>query len=302
MAAPRPPVKHPPVQPSRQLAELGVRARHSLGQHFLRSEGILDKILAAYTPVEGDILVEIGPGLGALTRRLVATGLPVVAIEKDKTLGPALMGELGSPPNLQVIQADAMNFDWEGLPGAATQRVLVANLPYNVATPLIFRFFERQPVVREALVMIQKEVADRILAREGSDAYGALSVMMGYYTTGRRVCVVPPGAFHPPPRVHSAVIHLWARTEPPFDAGDASRLRRVVSASFQGRRKTLRNALTQGGWDRSTVEDICLKVGISPDVRGETLSLAQFCALSRNLPLSTTVGIMGEDSTPPGDT
>lgn len=297
----RPPPRQPPVQPSRQLAELGVKARHNLGQHFLRSEGILDKILAAYTPREGDVLVEIGPGLGALTRRLVATGLPVVAIEKDKTLGPALLGELGSPANLQVVQADAMTYDWEALPATASRRVLVANLPYNVATPLIFRFFERQPLVREALVMIQKEVADRILATEKSDAYGALSVMMGYYTTGRRVCLVPPGAFHPPPKVHSAVIHLWARSEPPFDAGDAKRLRRVVSASFQGRRKTLRNALTQGGWERDVVEQVCRQVGISPDVRGETLSLAQFCALSRNLPVTSSVGIMGEDLTSPGD-
>jgi 16S rRNA (adenine1518-N6/adenine1519-N6)-dimethyltransferase len=250
----------------------GHRARKRFGQHFLHDPTVLERIVQAVDPRPGDRLLEIGPGTGALTARLLAHGLPLDVIEIDRDLAAALRERWGT--RLTLHEGDALEFDYAAL---AQQRGgplrLIGNLPYNISTPLLFRLLAFLPAVQDMHIMLQKEVIDRMAATPGSDDYGRLTVMLAPWLQVEKLFDVGPGAFKPPPRVWSAVARVDVLPQPRFTVPPAYGA--VVAAAFSARRKTLRNAL------RALLpESAYATCGIDPGLRPEVLAPAQFAALA----------------------
>jgi len=279
------------------------RARKRFGQHFLEAAWAA-KLVAGLAVAPDDVFIEIGPGLGALTRPLAATGVAIRAIEVDRDLAAALAE--WAPPNLSLIVGDFLALDDAGvLPdGGGTIRV-VGNLPYNLSSPILFRILALARAtgrVRDAVVMLQREVADRVLAAPGGGDYGPLAVMLGLFADRSRVLSLPPGAFRPPPQVHSAVVRLAFRP-PPVPVASFDAVDRLVRTAFQQRRKTLANALrplldraisqAAGQGEAAplrTAADLAVVLsgaGIDPTRRPETLTPVEFVRLADTLiPLS----------------
>ena len=257
----------------------GLSAKKSLGQNFLLDLNLTSKIARLAGDLTGCDVLEIGPGPGGLTRGLLAEGARrVLAIEKDARCLPAL-NEIAAiyPDRLQIIGGDALDIDPRDHLSPPIR--VAANLPYNVGTELLVRWLtpEHWPPFWESLtLMFQKEVALRITAQPGSKAYGRLSILAQWRTQARIVMELPPEAFSPPPKIHSAVVHLQARAEPLFPA-DADKLSRVVAAAFNQRRKMLRAALKVLAKD---AEARIESVGIAPTARAEEISIEGFCRLS----------------------
>ena len=264
------------------IAAHGLRARKSLGQNFLLDLNLTAKIARVAGDLSGSDVLEVGPGPGGLTRGLLALGARrVVAIEKDARCLPAL-AEIAAayPGRLEVVGGDALEVDWAAL--LAPPRRIVANLPYNVGTELLVRWLTPPvwpPAWESLTLMFQREVAERIVARPGGKAYGRLAVLAQWRAEARIAMSLPAEAFTPPPKVHSAVVHLTALPEPRFPA-DPAILSRVVQAAFGQRRKMLRAALRGVAPD---IEDRLRAVGIDPTERAEQVSIAGFCALAREL-------------------
>lgn len=264
------------------LAAHGLVPKKSLGQHFLLDEGLLGSIVASAGDLTGIHVVEIGPGPGGLTRALLAgPAASVTVIEKDTRFLP-LLEELRAHAGerLQIIARDALKCD--PLTLAPEPRAILANLPYNIGTELVAHWLEQlaehgAASYRHITVMLQEEVAERLMATPGSKAYGRLSVLARWLTEPVLLRRVPPGAFTPPPSVMSAVIQLRPRPHPLAEA-DARTLIRVVAAAFNQRRKMLRRSLTSLGVD---TEPLLAAAGIDPTRRPETLSVEEFCALAR---------------------
>ena len=271
------------LPPLRQVIDdHGIAAKKSLGQNFLLDLNLTAKIARLAGDLSQCDVLEIGPGPGGLTRGLLAEGARrVLAIEKDSRCMPAL-AEIAAayPGKLEVINGDALDVD--PLAHLTPPIRIAANLPYNVGTELLIRWLTPQdwpPFWSSLTLMFQKEVAERIVAQPGSKAYGRLALLAQWRTDARIVLHLPPEAFSPPPKVHSAVVHLTALPEPKFPA-DPKKLEQVVARAFNQRRKMLRAALKGMAPD---IEDRLLASGIQPTDRAETVSLEQFCALSRNL-------------------
>ncbi|MEX0369141.1 MAG: 16S rRNA (adenine(1518)-N(6)/adenine(1519)-N(6))-dimethyltransferase RsmA [Tateyamaria sp.] len=264
------------------IATHGLSARKSLGQNFLLDLNLTAKIARQAGDLSGADVLEIGPGPGGLTRGLLSEGArKVLAIEKDARCLPAL-NEIADryPGRLQVIEGDALDID--PLAHLNSPIRVAANLPYNVGTELLVRWLTPQtwpPFWQSLTLMFQREVAERIVAQPGSKAYGRLAVLAQWRANARIVMSLPPGAFTPPPKVSSAVVHLTALPEPRFDA-DATVLSKVVAAAFNQRRKMLRSALKSLAPD---IEDRLRAVGIAPTERAEQVSIEAFCALARNI-------------------
>ena len=274
-AAPRAPV-HRPATRGRTRA---------LGQHFLRDRTVVDRVLELVAPTARDLVVEIGPGRGALTESLAARAGRLLALEIDGGLAAALQARFADAPSVEILQADARRFDYAGLRARRPDpegRVLVAgNLPYSVGKPILAALVESGAVIDEMTLMLQKEVADRVAAPPGSKTYGALSVLTQAAAAVRLAFPVPPGAFSPPPQVDSAVLHLRPHREPPVPLPDPRRFAAVVRAAFGQRRKSLANALAAGlAVPAETARDRCQAAGIDPGRRAETLSLAEFAHLA----------------------
>ncbi len=270
------------------LARHGLRPDRRRGQHFLVDANVLAKILAAAELREEDRVLEIGPGLGTVTRELAARAERVVAVEVDRRLLPVLEETLSGLDNVTVVAGDALRVDLDALcPGDPGSWKVVANLPYYLTGPLVARLLTLgarggRPPGRfgRLVVMVQEEVAARLVAAPGSEAYGAFSVLVQYHATAEAVARVSPNCFYPPPEVVSAVVRLEARREPPV-AAEPRALFAVVRAAFGQRRKSLRNALSSGlGLAPREVEEALRAAGIAPGRRGETLSLAEFGALA----------------------
>ncbi|MBL8697371.1 MAG: 16S rRNA (adenine(1518)-N(6)/adenine(1519)-N(6))-dimethyltransferase RsmA [Alphaproteobacteria bacterium] len=266
------------LPPLRLVAERhGLFARKSLGQHFLFDLNLTRRIADAAGDLSTGTTIEVGPGPGGLTRGLLAAGAAhVIAIERDERFVPVL-AEIAAayPGRLEVMTADAMKVAVHAL--GATPRRVVANLPYNVGTPLLIDWLEHPEDFVGLTVMLQKEVVERVVAAPGTDAYGRLAVAAQWHWTARRVFDVPAGAFVPPPKVASAILRLEPRAEPVAPAPRAM-LGRVVAAAFGQRRKMLRSALRALGGDPLAP---LAAAGIDPTARAETLPVTAFCALAR---------------------
>jgi 16S rRNA (adenine1518-N6/adenine1519-N6)-dimethyltransferase len=271
------------VSAIRELAARhGIRPKRSLGQHFLIDPNLARAIAADAAIGPGDRVVEIGAGLGSLTRALAEAGADVVAIEADRALLPALEESVAGLARVRVGHADAMEFDWvEEL--RESDWVLVANLPYNVATPLVLETLRRAPQIRRMLVMVQREVGERLVAEPGGDAYGAPSVRVAYRAEASLVRRVSPSVFWPRPTVESVVVRLIRRDRPPVDVPE-ERLWRVVDAGFAERRKTMRNAVRRLGVEADRADELLRMSEIDPSARAETLSLQDFARLATVVP------------------
>ncbi|HZR26340.1 MAG TPA: 16S rRNA (adenine(1518)-N(6)/adenine(1519)-N(6))-dimethyltransferase RsmA [Vicinamibacterales bacterium] len=252
------------------------RARRRFGQHFLEGAWV-DKLIRAIDPQPDQTFIEIGPGRGALTRPLAARAKQVIAYEIDRDLAAELRGTM--PANVSVIEGDFLDANPESrIPNPVR---VAANLPYNVASPIMFRLIDwsrRGVPITDATLMLQKEVADRLLAKPGSKDYGVLTVLIGHRASVERVLSLPPGAFRPPPKVHSAVVRLrFHDPEPPVR--DEAGFEDLVKRAFSQRRKTLGNAL--GGLTPQRCQST-LAPPIDLRRRAETLSIAEFAVLSNN--------------------
>ncbi len=251
----------------------GLDPSRALGQNFLCDPGTIDKIVRLAGVEEGDHVVEIGPGLGSLTLALAEAGAVVVAVELDRYLVPVLrevVDGVGRSPVI-VIEHDAMTLDWDAalgdVAGANTSWSVVANLPYNVATPLVLDLLAAQPRFDRWLVMVQREVGERLAAGPGTKAYGIPSVLTAYWGTARVVASVPPQVFLPQPNVDSALVRIDRHTEPPIDAPFTA-VERLVRAGFGQRRKMLRRSLS-AFLDSDQIE----AAGVAPTARAEELTL-----------------------------
>jgi 16S rRNA (adenine1518-N6/adenine1519-N6)-dimethyltransferase len=251
-----------------------IYARKRFGQHFLHDRSVLDRIVRELDPRADQALLEIGPGRGALTEKLVGRGRSLDAVEIDRDLAALLRQRFGATPGFELHEADALEFDLAALARQRGTRLrVIGNLPYNISTPLLFHVAAAHEHIDDLHVMLQKEVIDRIVAAPGSGDYGRLTVMLAPWFEARHLFDVGPGAFTPAPRVWSAVARLSVRREPAFAVPQAFAL--TVSAAFSQRRKTLRNAL------RALLDvEAITAAGVDPGARPETLSPAQFAALA----------------------
>lgn len=261
----------------------GIRAKKAYGQNFLGDPGLLRRIVGAAGVGPQDRVLEIGPGLGSLTWFLSQAAERVLAVELDRALLPVLQDTLSDCENVQILQGDAMKLD---LDLVCRERLgegpydVVANLPYYITTPIVMKLLEASSA-RRVTVMVQREVAQRMVAAPGSKAYGVLSVMAQYYAAVSVALEVPAGAFVPRPAVDSALVRLDRLAQPAADA-PAKPFRRMVQAGFAMRRKTLSNNLMSAySLNRAGADALIRAAGLDPGVRAETLTLAQFAALTR---------------------
>jgi 16S rRNA (adenine1518-N6/adenine1519-N6)-dimethyltransferase len=266
-------VTHSPSAIRSLLAEHGLVPSRALGQNFVADANTVRRVARLAEVGEGDAVVEVGAGLGSLTLALLETGAEVTAIETDAHLVPILR-ELAEPAGATVIEADAMRLDWGGLLAGRPSWVLVANLPYNLATPLVLDLLERAPAIERMLVMVQLEVGERLAAHPGTKAYGIPSVRRAWWADASVVGKVPPTVFVPAPRVESALVDV-RRHAPAGDAARRSAVFTLVEAGFGQRRKMLRRSLA----GLATGEDL-EAAGIRPEARGEELELDDWLRLA----------------------
>lgn len=256
----------------------GHKARKRFGQNFLEDDNVIQNIISAISPQAGQKMVEIGPGLGALTRYLLPALKRLDVIELDRDLAARLPNTLVGLGELHLHQADALNFDFSQLITDEQKLRVVGNLPYNISTPLIFHLLSHSDSISDMAFMLQKEVVDRLGAEPDTADYGRLSVMVQYRCQVDWLLGVPPEAFNPAPKVQSAVVKLTPWQKSPYNCDNEALLQRVVSTAFNQRRKTLRNCL------KGLAEELDFEaVGISPSLRAEVLSVQQFVQLTNQL-------------------
>ncbi|OOG24768.1 16S rRNA (adenine(1518)-N(6)/adenine(1519)-N(6))-dimethyltransferase [Thioalkalivibrio denitrificans] len=251
------------------------RPRKRFGQHFLHDAAVIAKMVSAIAPRAQDTLVEIGPGLGALTLPLLARVGRLHVVELDRDVIPRLQERCREAGELIVHSADALRFDFAALAPPRGRLRVVGNLPYNISTPLIFHLLEASHAIADMHFLLQKEVVDRLVAAPGSGEYGRLSVMVQYRCRTEALFRVGPGAFNPPPKVDSAYVRLVPLDTPPHPARDETLFAALVNQAFTQRRKTLRNAVRHLA-DADTIR----AAGINPGARAETLGVKQFADLA----------------------
>lgn len=258
---------------------IGHVPRKRFGQNFLQDANVIRRIVSCITPARGQVVLEVGPGQGALTQPLLDSGAHIVAVEIDRDLAAALRERHASTPHFTLREMDALQLDL-GVVAAevgTSQFRVVGNLPYNISTPLLFHLLQQRQYITDMHFMLQKEVVQRLAAEPGGKDYGRLSVMAQYYCHVSLLFDVPPGSFFPPPKVMSAIVRLQPRT-PATLAKDEQLLSTLVNTAFQQRRKTLRNTLKT-----IASEAQILAANIKPDARAETLSVSDFVHLANIL-------------------
>lgn len=274
----------------REISEKhGFRRADSLGQNFLVDRNIIEKIIDAAELTEGTLVIEIGPGMGALTQVAAEKAVKVIAVEIDRHLIPVLGEVVGHLDNVEIINQDILKTDINELIESEKKNfatsdheidkvVILGNLPYYITTPIIMGILERQIEMDTMVIMMQKEVAERIVAEPGGKTYGALSIACQFFCETNYVTTVPRTVFQPQPKVDSAVLRLDKRTELPWEIGAGGRklFFEVVRAGFNRRRKTLLNALTALGIDKTELRSILDGAGVEPSRRAETLSIQEF--------------------------
>ena len=262
----------------------GFKFSKSLGQNFLIDDNVIDKIIDGARVKEGDKVIEVGPGIGTLTREMAKRAEKVVAVEIDKNLIPILKETLADFDNTEVVNEDILKVDInklvdEKLSGGPVK--LIANLPYYITTPIVMKFLEEDIPVTDIVVMVQKEVADRMNAVPSTKDYGALSVAVQYYCDTEIVAKAPRHMFIPQPKVDSTVIGLHIREERKYKADNEQLFFKTVKVAFGQRRKTLLNSLSSMGvLDKAKIKEVLAEAGIDEKRRGETLSIEEFAHLS----------------------
>ncbi|MFD4676801.1 16S rRNA (adenine(1518)-N(6)/adenine(1519)-N(6))-dimethyltransferase RsmA [Lentzea sp. NPDC058450] len=268
-----------PAEVRRLAAELDIRPTKKLGQNFVHDPNTVRKIVTAADLTEDDIVLEVGPGLGSLTLALLPAASQVVAVEIDPPLArrlPQTAQELdpANAPKLHVVEKDALKVTQEDLPVQPT--AIVANLPYNVAVPVVLHLLAELPSLQKGLVMVQAEVADRMAAKPGNKIYGVPSVKLAWYAEAKKAGSIGKNVFWPAPNVDSGLVS-FRRHEKPLSTVDRKKLFQIVDAAFAQRRKTLRSALK--AWSPN-VDEILEKAGIDPQLRGEQLSVIDFIRIA----------------------
>ena len=270
---------------TRILEEHGLSPRRAFGQNFVADPNTVRRIARLAGVGPGDLVIEIGAGLGSLTLALAETGADVIAIEIDHGIVPVLRTVVSSSPNVTVIEGDAMTLDWAQLIPVDRTATVVANLPYNIATPLIADLLDSMPRIERYVVMVQKEVAQRLAAAPRTNDYGAVSVKVAYWAHAKLLGDVPPSVFIPRPKVTSSIIEIARRLEPADHSENrdvpAVELFAVVRKAFGQRRKMLRRSLSD-----ITSPEIFDRAHISPEARPEELDVAQWIRLTRQIILS----------------
>jgi len=265
------------VKPAELLRRHGLRPKKAWGQNFLGDERLLGSLAALARVGRGDWVVELGAGLGHFTRALAAAGAQVIAVERDRELVPVLRAEL---PEVEVAEADAKSFDLRAVAQRAGKRVVVCgNLPYHLSSPILFHLLDQRDAVRRAVLLLQREVAERVAARAGGRDYGLLSVLVQHVADASIGLEVPRHAFTPPPDVESAALVLDFLPAPRAEVRDEARFRALVKAAFSQRRKTLWNAVKSLPGAREALG----RAGIDPQRRGETLTVEEFAAVERGI-------------------
>lgn len=267
-----------------RLKKHHITLQKKYGQNFIGDPALLERIATVCDWQPGDRALEIGPGAGTLTRAIAREAEEVLAIEIDRRLAPLLEGTLADCANVHLVFTDALKADLDALMrdtlGWDGRYKLIANLPYYITTPLIMHVLEDSEKVSELVIMVQKEVGERLCAAPGSKAYGAVTVMVQYAATVARAFDVGRHAFVPAPEVDSTILHLIPYEKRPIQAQSDAVLRRVVKAAFSQRRKTLRNSLSSLGCDKALIKQALEAASIEDSRRAETLSVAEFVALA----------------------
>jgi 16S rRNA (adenine1518-N6/adenine1519-N6)-dimethyltransferase len=278
------------ISPRQALKRLGRRPAKGLGQHFLIHRATAEKIAAAIRPGTGDVVVEIGAGLGALTLPLCKSGARVVAVEIDRGVATFLRDEiLSEVPRdlLTVLAADILEVDLFSLSTRWGRKLkVIGNLPYQISSPVLFKLMDAAPCIDEAVLMLQGEVAERLLAEGGSRDHGILSVTMAYHCDRSRLMRLKPSQFFPPPKVDSTVVRVVFRPWPGEQQVEAAWLLKVARAAFSHRRKTLRNSLMSGvlpGLTPGTLDEVLGDAGIEPGRRPESLTIEEYVRLAHAL-------------------
>lgn len=271
------------------LERFGFSFQKKFGQNFLIDQNILENIISEAGITKDDFVLEIGPGIGTMTQYICEAARKVVAVEIDKNLIPILEETLKDYTNVTVINEDILKIDLqtfiqENNEGRPIK--IVANLPYYITTPIIMELFESHAPIESITVMVQKEVADRMQVGPGTKDYGALSLAVQYYSNPKVVMVVPPSCFMPRPNVSSSVIRLERYVEPPVQVSNEKLMFQIIRASFNQRRKTLANGLSNGlnlTISKEELMNIFLELGWKENIRGEALTLEQFAQLSNSI-------------------
>jgi len=258
------------------------RARKRFGQNFLHDDAVISRIVRAIAPTAGEHLLEIGPGQGALTAQLIESGAALDAVELDRDLIAPLLLRFGNRPNFTLHQADALSFELTKVSLGSAKLRVVGNLPYNISTPLIFHLLASIEQIADMHFMLQKEVVERLAAKPGNGGWGRLSVMVQYYCEAEYLFSVPPSAFHPQPKVESAIVRLKPHRQLPHPAKDVRLLERLLREAFGQRRKMLRSSL-------SHLLDVAAitAAGVDARLRPEQLDLESFVRLADQLALHT---------------
>jgi 16S rRNA (adenine1518-N6/adenine1519-N6)-dimethyltransferase len=268
------------------LSDHGLHPKKSLGQHFLVDYNVLRRIADATGVGPEDHVLEIGTGLGILTRELASRGARVLSVEVDKSLLPVLNETLGRLNSVELVLADFLKLD---LPSFLAERwegkwIVASNLPYCITSPIITKLISSKQLFSRIVVTVQKEVADRLVAPPGSEQYGALTVFVQYHCEVEQLMTISPRVFFPTPQVESALVRLVPREFPAVDVPNEELFFKIVRSAFGKRRKTLLNALASSrepGWTREQVLAILQSAGVDPSRRGETLSITEFAELSK---------------------
>lgn len=280
-----------PAKTREIMHQFGVSPKKALGQNFLIDSNILDKIVAAGEIQRNDYVVEIGPGLGSLTQKLAERTDHLTVIEKDRQLVPVLKENLAEYNTITYIESDVLKVDWTAVLPEGVRPKVIANLPYYITTPIIMGFYEKKIPTEMMVFMVQREVAERMVATPGGKDYGSLSIAVQFYSKPEIVMIVPPTVFIPRPEVDSAVVKLVTREKPAVEVQNEELFFYVVRAAFQQRRKTLRNALANSPelhLSKDLVEEVLKAAGIDPQIRGERLGLEEFGRIADEITRQTS--------------
>jgi len=266
------------------LADYGYQPKKSRGQNFLVQERVLKRIVDCAHIKPSETVIEIGPGTGGLTRRLVRAAKKVVAIELDSELATILKAELAAD-NLEVVQADALETEFADFAAPGERLKVIANLPYNISAPILFKLIDSSHLFSELLLLVQLEVAERIAAPPGKKPYGILAARAQLVADARVLFEVAPSAFRPRPKVTSALVRLRMLEKPRAEVQDMEMFKRVVRGAFARRRKTLRNSFSEEllGCSREAVTELMTELGIAPSRRAETVTVSEFASLANAL-------------------